>query len=68
MVASHEVALEINADVTKYMPMPRDQNAGRNHNIKIDNKSLESVGQFEYLGTPLRKQNSIQEEMKCRLK
>jgi hypothetical protein len=26
------------------------------------------VGQIEYLGTPITKQNSIQEEIKCRLK
>jgi len=68
VVASHEVALEVNTDKTKYMLMSRDQNAGQNHNIKIDKKSFERVGQFEYLGTPLRKQNYIQEEIKCRLK
>ena len=50
------------------MLMPRDQNAGINHNIKNEKKSFERVGQFEYLGTPLRKQNSIQEEIKRRLK
>jgi hypothetical protein len=41
VVASHEVALEVNADKTKYMLMPRDQNAGQNHNIKSDKKSFE---------------------------
>ena len=50
------------------MVMSRDQNAGRSHNIKIDNSSLERVEQFKYLGTNLMNQNSIQEEIKIRLK
>ena len=45
-----------------------DQNAGRSHNIKIDNRSFERVEEFKYLGITLTKQNSIQEEMKSRLK
>ena len=44
------------------------QDAGRSYNIKIDNSSYESVEQFKYLGTILKYQNSIQEEMKNRLK
>jgi len=58
----------INADKTKYMVMSRDQNAGRSYNIKTDNSSFERVGEFKYLGTTLRNQNSIQEELKRRLK
>jgi hypothetical protein len=34
VVAIKEIGLEVNADETKYMVMPRDQNAGRSHNIK----------------------------------
>jgi hypothetical protein len=48
--------------------MSRDQNAGRNHDIKIDNSCFERVEQFKYLGTTLTNQNSVQEEYKCRLK
>jgi len=48
--------------------MPGDKNAGRSHNIKIDNSSFETVEQFKYLGTTLTNQNSIQEEIKSRLK
>jgi len=48
--------------------MSRDQNAGRSHDIKIDNSCFERVEQFGYLGTTLTNQNSIQEENKCRLK
>jgi hypothetical protein len=50
------------------MVMFRDQNAGQNHNIKTDNKCLERVEQFKYLETTTRYQNSIQEEIKSRLK
>ena len=42
-VASKEISLEKNADNTKYMVMPRDQNAGRSHNMKTDNSSFERV-------------------------
>jgi hypothetical protein len=50
------------------MVMSRDQNAGQNYNIKIDNKSFERVEQFQYLGTTLTNRNSIQEEIKNKLK
>jgi hypothetical protein len=36
--------------------------------VKIDNSSFERVEQFKYLGITLMKQNSIQEEIKSRLK
>ena len=51
-----------------YIIMSRDQNTGRSHRIKIANNSFESVEQTEYLGTNLTNQNSMQEEIKCRLK
>jgi len=57
----------VNADKTKDMVMSRDQNAGRNQNIKIDIGSSERVEDFKYLGTILANQNSIQEEIKSRL-
>jgi hypothetical protein len=50
LVASKEIGLAVHADETKYMVMLRDQNAGRSHNITIDNSSFESVEQFEYVG------------------
>jgi hypothetical protein len=52
----------------KYMVMSCNQNAGQNHNIKLDNKSFERVEQFKYLGTILTDQNCIREEIKSRLK
>jgi hypothetical protein len=36
VIASKETGLEVNAEKTKYMVMSRNQNAGHNHNIKID--------------------------------
>ena len=36
--------------------------------MKIDNSYIERVEEFKYLGTTLTDQNSIQEEIKCRLK
>ena len=40
----------------------------RNHNINIYNSSFERVEDFDYLGTTLINQNSIQEEIKSSLK
>jgi hypothetical protein len=51
-----------------FVVMNRDQNAERSHNIKIDNRSFERVEKFKCLGTTLTNQNSIQEEIKGRLK
>jgi hypothetical protein len=36
--ASKEVGIEVNVERTKYMLVPRDQNAGQNLDIKIRNK------------------------------
>ena len=53
VVDSKEVRLEVNADVTKYVVMSGDQNAGLSQNIKIDNDYFERVEDFRYLGTNL---------------
>jgi hypothetical protein len=68
VLAIKATGLEVNADKTKYMVRSRDQNAGRSFNIKIDNSSFEMVEEFIYLGTTLTNKNSIQEEIKRRLK
>ena len=51
-----------------YMIMSRDQNTGQSHSMKIDNSSIERVEEFKYLGTMLTNKNSIQEEIKSKLK
>jgi len=48
--------------------MSRDQNAGRSHIINSDNSFFERVEKLKYLGKTLTDQNSIQEEIKSRLK
>jgi len=63
-----ETGLEVNADRTQYMVMSGDQNRGRRHSMKTDNSFFERVEEFKYLGTTLTNQNSIQEEIKSRLK
>ena len=67
-MTSKENTLEVNAEKTKNMVMSQNQNAVRSHNMKIDNRSFEMVEEFTYLGTTLTNQNSIQEEIKSRLK
>jgi hypothetical protein len=68
VVASKETELEVNADKTTYMFMRREKNAGRSYNIEINNSSFERVEEFKYLGTTLINQNSVQGEIKKRLK
>ena len=60
-VASRETRLEVNAGKTKYLVMTRDQKAVRSHSIKTDSSSFD-------LGTTLTNRNSIQEDIKSRLK
>ena len=67
-IISTLITLLRNADKTKYMVMSREQTAGLNHTMKLDNSSIEKVEEFKYLGTTLTNQNSIQEEIKSRLK
>ena len=50
------------------MVMSRDRNVRLDHSVKIDNSSIERVEEFKYLGKTLTIQNSIQEEIKTRLK
>jgi hypothetical protein len=61
VVASKKSGLKVNADKTKYMVTSRDQNAGRSHNTKIDNRSFKTLEVFKYLGTNLTNQNSYQQ-------
>ena len=68
VVASKRNNLDVDADETKYVVMSGDQNAGRSHSINTDNRSFERVEGFKYLGTTLTNENSIQEEIKSRLK
>jgi sorting nexin-29 len=68
VVGTKETGLEENADKTKYMVRCWDRNAGRDHSVKIDNSCIERVEEFKYLGTMLTDQNSVEEEIRSRLK
>jgi len=57
----------VNAYKTKYTVMFQDQNTGRSYNMKND-ISFERVEEVKYLETTLTNQNSVQEEIKNRLK
>jgi len=50
-VVGRDIGLEVNANITKYLVMSRDQNAGRSHSTKIDNSSFEMVEESKYMGT-----------------
>jgi hypothetical protein len=63
--ASTEVGLQINVDKIKYM-LSCHQNAGQNWDIKIANRSFKNVSQFKYLGTTVKNQNLIREEINRR--
>jgi hypothetical protein len=64
---SRDIALEINAEKTKYVIMSRHPNSGQNQIIKIANESFEKVAKFKYVGTTLTNQNGIRDEIKSRL-
>jgi hypothetical protein len=64
--ATNEAGLEINIEKNKVMLLSRNQNAGQTLDIKIANISFESVSRFKYLGTTVKNQNLIQEEIKRR--
>jgi hypothetical protein len=58
--------LEIRVDKTKYMLLFHQQNAGKDHDIKIANRTFENVAEFKYFGMTVTNQNLIQEEIKGR--
>jgi len=43
VAATREIGLEVSADKTKYMVMSRDQNAGQNHSVRMDNSTFERI-------------------------
>jgi hypothetical protein len=49
------------------MLLSRQQNVGKNRDIKIANRPFQKVSHCKYLGTTVTNQNLIQEEIKKRL-
>ena len=68
VVTSKEFGVEVNVENTKYIPFSHEENAGKYHNVKIDNKFLVSMEQFKYLGTKLTNRSCIHEEINVKLK
>ena len=60
--------LAINKGKTKYMEIGRHRGMITNVHIKIGSNSYEKVKTFTYLDSLLTNQNSIQQEIICRLK
>jgi hypothetical protein len=65
--ASRDGGLKINTEKTKYTITSLHTNSGQNQNIRIANESFENVATFKYLGTTLKNQNGIQDEIKSRI-
>ena len=65
IVANKAMELEVNAVKTKYVFMSRDQNAGRSHNTKIDNRSFEMMEELKYLGTTLTNQITFRGKLRA---
>jgi len=65
VVASKEIGLAVSADEIKYVVMSRDQNAGRSHNIKIDNSSFAMAEQLKCFRTNLTNQNSFRKNLRA---
>jgi hypothetical protein len=61
---SPEVGLEINIEKSKYLLPSHHQNAGKNRDIKIANRSFQNVLQYKYLETTVTNQNLIQDKIK----
>ena len=66
--ACKDIGLSVNTGKTKYMEIGRHRGMIANAHIEIGSNSYEKVKTFKYLGSLLTNQNSIQEEVKCRLK
>jgi hypothetical protein len=66
--ASKLVGLEVNAEKTTCMFMPRHQNSShQNHKLLKTNESFRSVANFRYFEKKVTNRNYIQREIKSRL-
>jgi hypothetical protein len=65
--ASKEVGLEVNPEKTKYMLVSHNQKIGKKQSIKTASRCFEDMKRFKYLGTKLKDQNCMHEELTSRL-
>jgi hypothetical protein len=54
---------EGNTEKSKYILLSHHQNGQQNHDIKIANRSFETVAELKYLEATVTNQNLIQEEI-----
>ena len=66
--ACKDIGLAVNIGKTKYMKIGCHRGTIPNAHFEIGSNFYEKVKTFKYLGSLLTNQNSIQEEIKCRLK
>ena len=66
--ACKDIGLAVTTGETKYMEIGRHRGVIANEHIKKSSNSYEKLKNFKYLSSLLKNQNSIQEEIKCRLK
>ena len=66
--ACKDIGLVVNKGNIKYMKIGRHRGMIANEPIGIGSNSYEKVKIFKYLGSLVTNQNSIQNEIKCRLK
>ena len=66
--ACKDNGLTINTGKIKYIKIGRNRGAVANEHIRIGSNSSEKVKTLKYLGTSVTNENSIQVEIKCRLK
>lgn len=59
-----EVGLKVNAQKTNYTFLIYELNTEWNHNIKVPNKSFETVTKLKYLGITLKNQNWVHDDIK----
>jgi hypothetical protein len=62
------IILGVNTGKTKYMEIGRRPGVMVNDQTAVGRNSYEKVKSFKYLGSLLTNENSIHEEIKCRLK
>ena len=60
------MALEINAEKTKYMRMWVEERNRNGNNFEMGHKSFERVSSFIYLGSEISNENSINQEVQRR--
>jgi hypothetical protein len=68
LVSCKDNGIQLNAVKITFVVMSGDQNSRRSHNVKCDNVSFERVKEVKLFGTVLKYENSVQQDIKSRMK